>query len=370
MKPARLVEVATSGAVVTRCAADLGVAREPDQDPPEGLLGRDRLAGCGSRCWSAPRSRPARSARRTLEVGGAQVRPLARRGGGVDPVPLVVDGEAGTPRAGRRSGRRSAGPSGCGGCPRSAGPSPSRCRRTPRSGGSVSASHWAIGVEQRPDVVAAEVGDQRRDRVVGHRLEVARDRLRRAVEEPLRAARPAAARTATGSARWACRRSSVRGPATRRTPSRQQRAVLHLDDVPAGGLELRCATAGSGCRGRRGPGDCRLKSTIHMTLPSPRVASSAMASQMLPSSSSASPSSATKREAGRGPKCASTYRRAAAANSGAAGAEADRAGREVDPVGVLRAARGRTAGRRTRAAGSGSRPVEVAEQVLDGVEDR
>lgn len=52
--------------------------------------------------------------------------------------------------------------------------------------------------------------------------------------------------------------------------------------------------------------DWRLKSTSHMTLPSPVVAGSATASQMLPSSSSASPISATNRECGRAPKCAST----------------------------------------------------------------
>jgi len=57
---------------------------------------------------------------------------------------------------------------------------------------------------------------------------------------------------------------------------------------------------------------------IHITLPSPSVAGSATASQMLPSSSSASPISATNLLAGLAPKCASTYRRATAANSGAA----------------------------------------------------
>jgi hypothetical protein len=64
--------------------------------------------------------------------------------------------------------------------------------------------------------------------------------------------------------------------------------------------------------------DCRLKSTSHITLPRPAVAGSATASQMLPSSSSASPISAMNRECGRAPKCASTYRRVTAANSGAA----------------------------------------------------
>ena len=52
--------------------------------------------------------------------------------------------------------------------------------------------------------------------------------------------------------------------------------------------------------------DCRLTSTIHSTSPSPSVAGSATASQMLPSSSSASPISAMYRLRGRGPKCAST----------------------------------------------------------------
>ena len=55
-----------------------------------------------------------------------------------------------------------------------------------------------------------------------------------------------------------------------------------------------------------------------MTLPSPSVAESATASQMLPSSSSASPIREMNRLRGRGPKWASTYRRATAANSGAA----------------------------------------------------
>ncbi len=72
--------------------------------------------------------------------------------------------------------------------------------------------------------------------------------------------------------------------------------------------------------------DCRLKSTTHITLPSPVVAGSATASQTLPSSSSASPINATNRECGRAPKCASTYRRVTAANSGAA------APRPTEPV--------------------------------------
>jgi hypothetical protein len=51
-----------------------------------------------------------------------------------------------------------------------------------------------------------------------------------------------------------------------------------------------------------------------------------MASQTLPSSSSASPIRATNRLWSRGPKCASTYRRVTAANSGAA------APRPTEPV--------------------------------------
>ena len=52
--------------------------------------------------------------------------------------------------------------------------------------------------------------------------------------------------------------------------------------------------------------DWRLKSTIHITFPTPSVAGSATASQIFPSSSSASPISAIKRECGRAPKWAST----------------------------------------------------------------
>ena len=49
-------------------------------------------------------------------------------------------------------------------------------------------------------------------------------------------------------------------------------------------------------------------STIQQTFPSPWSAGSAMASQTLPSSSSASPTRAMNRAGGRGPKWASTYR--------------------------------------------------------------
>ncbi|CAB4691384.1 unannotated protein [freshwater metagenome] len=64
--------------------------------------------------------------------------------------------------------------------------------------------------------------------------------------------------------------------------------------------------------------DWRLKSTIHITFPSPCVAGSATASQTFPSSNSASPINAIKRESGRLPKCASTYLLVTPANSGAA----------------------------------------------------
>ena len=77
----------------------------------------------------------------------------------------------------------------------------------------------------------------------------------------------------------------------------------------------------------------RLRSTIHVTLPRPCDAGSATASQTLPSSSSASPTSAMNRAARLraevGVDVAAGQRREERRD----GAEADRAGREVDGSG-------------------------------------
>ena len=64
--------------------------------------------------------------------------------------------------------------------------------------------------------------------------------------------------------------------------------------------------------------DWRFRSTIHSTFPSRRASGSASASQMFPSSSSASPSSEMKRPFVDEPKWLSTYLSASAAKSGAA----------------------------------------------------
>ena len=60
-----------------------------------------------------------------------------------------------------------------------------------------------------------------------------------------------------------------------------------------------------------------MKSTIHITFPRFAVAGSARASQIFPSSNSASPITEIKRDFGLGPKCESTYCLATAANKGA-----------------------------------------------------
>ena len=72
--------------------------------------------------------------------------------------------------------------------------------------------------------------------------------------------------------------------------------------------------------------DCLLKSTIHITFPRFVVMGSASASQIFPSSSSASPITEINRDFGLGPKCESTYCLVTAANSGAT------APKPTDPV--------------------------------------
>ena len=124
MKPARLVEVATSGAVVTRYGATPGpgTARPgPGRTPPG-----SRSAWCCRGC----RSRRARSTGRPA-VAGSRCS-SSRRGctrcppavAGVEPVPLGRLGQAQAASAARRSAWASAARSGCAGCPRSAAPSP------------------------------------------------------------------------------------------------------------------------------------------------------------------------------------------------------------------------------------------------------
>ena len=112
------------------------------------------------------------------------------------------------------------------------------------------------------------------------------------------------------------------GPAERRL---QPLAVLGLDHVQPAAVNC-CSHWAMRTPGTTRSSDSGFRSTIHMTEPRPSVAGSATASQMLPSSSSASPISATNLLRGRGPKCASAYRRVAAANSGAA------APRPTEPV--------------------------------------
>ena len=84
--------------------------------------------------------------------------------------------------------------------------------------------------------------------------------------------------------------------------------------------------------------DWRLKSTTQQTSPSSRTIGSSTASQIAPSSSSASPTSENCRPGSRGPTRADVAPRDRAPDRGG-GADADRAGGVVDGVGVLRARR-------------------------------
>ena len=111
----------------------------------------------------------------------------------------------------------------------------------------------------------------------------------------------------------------------------------------------------------------RFRSTIQSTFGSARVCGSMIASQTLPSSSSASPRMEMNRPPVPLPKWVCTYRFASAPKSGAAAPRPDRARRVVDRERILRAARVRLeAAVFTKLGQVGT--VEPAEQVLDRVQ--
>ena len=204
--------------------------------------------------------------------------------------------------------------------------------------------------------MAAEIADRGvQGRVVERRRPAASARARRG---RCRAAARAAPRrrsvAAAGTPRWASGRSAAAAP---RRPSR---AKIERSSRPYL-IVIVCQPAASNIApirpaaisGTTRSSDWRLRSTIHSTSPSEGTIGSTSASQIAPSSSSASPISATSARLGhvevagdvpvgeRGPQ---RLRRA----------DPDRAGREIDGVGILGSRRDRTAGRRTRAARSGT----------------
>ena len=118
---------------------------------------------------------------------------------------------------------------------------------------------------------------------------------------------------------------------------------------------------------------CRLRSTIIVMFPRSPRPSSRIASQTLPSSSSASPTRATNRRSGRLGDRVVEVEPDVAVGQGREhrgdGAQADRARREVDRIRVLGPRRVRLQPAEL-AEPQQHRLVEVAEQVLDGVVGR
>ena len=338
MKPPRLVDVATSGAVVTSTLRIASVPGELGDHAAERLLG-----------GRVPRARPAfptARATRTLRSARAQVVGVRGPRAGTT-CPRVDEGanlttrRRGTARRlhaklvdllrGQQRGMvaRVAG----------RGQAPALDRVGEHHAGPVG------------DVVTFGEGGEQRDPCRGRRgraptRRTARRRTGRGTRQPLpehpRRKRSRVAEAASPKSDWYCSLGMAIDPAraTPRRPAARTRRSWRRPYLTS----ATCQPAASNCARHwpiRTPGstrsrDWRLKSTIHITLPRPAVAGSATASQMLPSSSSASPIS--RDEAGvlvEAPKWASTYRREAAANSGCGRAEPDRAGGEVDAVRVL-----------------------------------
>ena len=356
MQPPRLVEVATSGAVVTRYGATAGLRASSTSDPAERLLGRDRLGRRAARCSPAPSTAGWPSAGRG---------PAARAGALTQHARPAWPGRA----------------------------APTRCSRPGRSLGAAS-STW-VGGEQR-GVVERVAGDRQApalDRVGEEHARPVADLRRTRGSAASSASRSWPPRSVTSGASSSSECSAHAGPRPRSArrrgsacaasaPGRPKSdwysslgmsSIQARSDSPPGSAKAACSRrpyfASTTCQPAaselrraswsiRTPGttrssDWRLRSTIQVTLPRPVVAGSATASQTLPSSSSASPMSAMNR---RARPLAEVRVDVAAGQRGEerrGGAQTDRAGREVDDVGVLACGTGTTAGRRGRGAGSG-----------------
>ncbi len=253
MKPARLVDVATSGAVVTRYGATASSRERSTRTRPNAscVLERPGRALAGLVRHRAPAARPRRA--RGAGARGGPPRGCPAGEVGVEAVPLAVA---------RRARWRSGSSSICSpvssaewlrGLP-AIGQAPALDRVGEQHARPVG-DRVALGegLEQRGEVVAAEVLHQRREIVVAHVGDRATGVRRCAVEEAL-----AQRRAGEGEQRLVLLVGHRVDPRAQRLAVRlrelllQPSAVLHLDDVPAGGGELRASTAGCGCRGRRG----------------------------------------------------------------------------------------------------------------------
>ena len=199
----------------------LRVAGQVDQHPAEDLLGGDRLVGAYAG---------------GLRDGDRQ-RPLARRRGTAPPGgrrPGCRPGDAGSRRshsvsAVRPCAARSA--STCSvlssaewlrGLPAIGSPQPLTVYAKTTLGRSVTASHWAYASSIAAQVVPAQVGDERAQLGVGDVGDERRRPRPGRRRGTARAAPRRPARTATGTARWASRRSSRAAPRrpAGRTPRR------------------------------------------------------------------------------------------------------------------------------------------------------
>ena len=177
-------------------------------------------------------------------------------------------------------------------------------------------------------------------------------RRRRHDRAASRARRPRSAPKSAWYARSASRRCDAQQLAVLAAERLPQPApVLELDHLPA---EVRNCASSSAARmpGMTRSSDCRLRSTIQRTFPSLRASGSASASQMFPSSSSASPSSEMKRPPVDEPKWLSTYRSASDAEQRRRRARARPSRWSSRPGTGPSCATGSSAGRRSRATAS------------------
>ena len=370
MKPARLVEVATSGAVVTRYGATSGLRASSTRtrpnaswveiglpDPQIGALRDGDAQGGGARRpgqvlaparWprcpagdagsrrshSVSRSSPSEPAASSICVDAQQRRVVARVAG--DRQPPALDG-VGEDHA------------------RPVVDAASHCR----SASSTPARSWPPrSVTSAASSSSGPVADEAVDLGSGRRPGTAC------------AARPGSGRTATGTARWASASIHWRSASP---PGWSNAACSRRPYFTS----TTCQPAASNCPRHwsiRTPGttrsrDWRLKSTIQVTLPRP---GGGRVGDGLPDVALVELGVADQRDeaaAGPGAEVGVDVAAGGGGEQRRGRAQADRAGGEVDLVGVLGAGRvglQAAAGAQLRQVGA----VEVAEQVLDRVEDR
>ncbi len=195
---------------------------------------------------------------------------------------------------------------------------------------------------------AGRPGRARRDRAARRRASRRRARARsarcRAVRGPRRAAARAAARRELRSSRWYSSlgigsiRARSASPPRSSNSSRRRRPYLTVIVCQPAASNI-APTRPAAMSGTTRSSDWRLRSTIHSTSPRRGTIGSTSASQIAPSSSSASPTQRDLATAARHLEVAGDVAVRERAPDRRGRADADRAGREVDRVGVLRAAR-------------------------------